>query len=101
MDYVCLLSFRPNATAAERDGALARRAGWKYPDAIRLIAEYWPMSGSPEVVSILSTDDVGALMEMLFEWNDVFEINITPAVSADEGLHRGQEVFGKIARMRG
>ncbi len=42
MDYVALLTFRSSVTAAERDGALIRRAGWKYPDGIRVIAEYWP-----------------------------------------------------------
>jgi hypothetical protein len=29
MDYVALLSFRPSVSAADRDAALMRRAGWQ------------------------------------------------------------------------
>ena len=52
MDFVALLKFRSSLTAAERDAALARRATWKYPEDIRVIAEYWPLSSAVQVVTI-------------------------------------------------
>ena len=100
MDYVALLRFRTSVPAAERDGALMRRAAWKYPDSIRVIAEYWPTTAAVTVVSIFSADSIDGLMELEFEWGDVFDIDIHPAVSADEGLRIGPEVFGRLARMQ-
>jgi len=100
MDYVAFLSFKPSLSAAERDGGLARRAAWRYPKGIRPIAEYWPASGATQVVSIFSTDDYGAIMELVFEWNDVFDIDVSPAISAEDGLKVGVEVFGRLPRLQ-
>ena len=49
------------------------------------------------MVSIVRTDDIGALLELEFEWSDVFDIDISPAVSAEEGLRIGPEVYGRLA----
>jgi hypothetical protein len=98
MDYVALLRFRASVPAAERDGALMRRAAWKYPDGVRVIAEYWPTAAAVTVVTIFSADSFDSLMELELEWGDVFDIDIHPAVSADEGLRIGPEVFGRLAR---
>src|SRR5271169_1183421 len=76
MDYVALLRFRPASTTAERDAALARRAGWQYPAGVRLIAEYWPMAADVQVVSIVNTDDAATIFEFVLEWADVFDIDI-------------------------
>jgi hypothetical protein len=100
MDFVALLRFRASVPAAERDGALMRRAAWKYPDGARVIAEYWPTASAVTVVTIFSADSFDSLMELELEWGDVFDIDIYPAVSADEGLRIGPEVFGRLARMQ-
>jgi Protein of unknown function (DUF3303) len=100
MDYVALLRFRNSVPAAERDGALMRRAAWKYPEGVRLIAEYWPFTSALTVVTIFSADSPGQLLELELEWSDVFDIDIYPAVSADEGLRVGPEVFGQLPRMQ-
>jgi len=100
MDYVAFLSFKSSLSAAERDGALVRRVGWQYPKGVRHIAEYWPASGSIQVVTIFSADDYPSVMEVVFEWNDVFDIDVFPAISAEEGLKVGPEVFGRLPRMQ-
>jgi hypothetical protein len=100
VDYVALLRFRASVPAAERDGALARRAGWKYPGGIRVIAEYWPISSAVTVVTIFSTDSPDTLMELELEWGDVFDIDVYPALSAEDGLRIGPEVFGRLARVQ-
>jgi Domain of unknown function (DUF3303) len=100
VDYVALLSFRSSVSGAERDGALMRRAVWQYPEGIRPIAEYWPTASAVQVVSIFSADSFDQVMELVFEWNDVFGIDIHPAVSAEEGLRSGPEVFGRLPRMQ-
>lgn len=100
MDYVGLLKFRDGLSAAERDGALMRRTQWQYPSDIRLIAEYWPSAENFQVVTIFSADDYASIMELVFEWNDVFDIQIYPAISAEEGLKIGPDVFGRLPRMK-
>lgn len=100
MDYVALLTFRSSVPAGERDAALMRRAAWQYPQNVDVVAEYWPMTDNVQVVIIFSTDDPAALMELEFEWNDVFDIAISPAVSAEAGLAIGPEVFGRLSRMQ-
>jgi hypothetical protein len=99
VDYVAFLKFRPSLSAAERDGALMRRASWQYPAGTRVIAEYWPAAGDIQVVSIFSVDEYRPVMELLLEWGDVFEIAVHPAVSAEEGLKVGADAAGRVPRM--
>jgi len=100
MEFVALLRFRPSVPAAERDAALMRRAGWQFPDGLKVIAEYWPLSGEYQVVTVFSAETIAPIMEVEFEWDDVFDMTVTPAVSAEEGLRIGPEVFGRIPRMQ-
>jgi hypothetical protein len=100
MDYVAILRFRSSVSGADRDAALARRASWQYPAGVGLIAEYWPMTSHVTVVSIFSTDNVASVMEFVLEWSDVFEIDVSPAVSAEEGLKIGGDVMGRLKRLQ-
>ena len=100
MEFIALLRFRPSVPAADRDAALMRRAAWQYPDGIKMLAEYWPASGEYQVVSAFSADSFAPIMELVFEWNDAFDITVCPAVSAEEGLRIGPEVFGRLQRMQ-
>jgi hypothetical protein len=100
MEFVALLRFRPSVSAAERDAALMRRAGWQFPDGLKVVAEYWPLSGEYQVVTVFSAETIAPIMEVEFEWDDVFDMTVTPAISADEGLRIGPEVFGRVPRMQ-
>lgn len=100
MDYVALLRFRSSVSGAERDAALMRRAAWQYPSGIGVIAEYWPLASDVQVVTIFSADDFAAVMEVVFQWNDVFDIDVHPAVSADDGLKVGADVFSRLPRLQ-
>jgi hypothetical protein len=100
MDYVGRLTFRSSVMAAERDAALMRRTTWQYPAGIRVIAEYWPLAADVQVITIFSADDVAAVWELVAEWEDVFDIDVSPAVSAEDGLRIGPEVFGRLSRLQ-
>jgi hypothetical protein len=101
MDYVALLTLRSAVSSAERDAGLSRRASWQYPAGIRLIAEYWPMGAGPNVVSIFSTDNPESIMEIYLEWSDIFDIEVHPALSAEDGLRVGAQVMPNLARLKG
>lgn len=100
MDFVTLLKFRSTLSAAEADAALGRRAAWKYPEGIEVKAEYWPLSSAVQVVAIVGAESIEKIMEFVYEWTDVFEIDVYPAVSADEGLKIGPTVFARLTRMQ-
>ena len=100
MDYVALLKFRDSLSAGERDNAMMRRSTWQYPKGLRQIAEYWPAAGDFQVLSIFSAEDYSSIMELVFEWEDVFQIQVFPAISAEEGLKVGPEVFSRLPRMK-
>ena len=95
MLYVMTLKWQQGLSREQRDGALMRRAGWNYPNGVKLHGEYWPSSESLAVVSVFETDDPAALMELGFTWGDVFQIEITPAVTAEDGLRIGPEVMAR------
>jgi hypothetical protein len=99
MEFVAHMKFRPSLSATEMDGALIRRASYQYPDGIKLIAEYWAMSSAGQIVAIWSADSMEKILEMALEWQDVFEIDVHPAISAEEGLRVGPGIFGRLPRM--
>jgi hypothetical protein len=100
VDYVARLTFRAASSAEDRDAALMRRVSWEYPSGVKVIAEYWPLADDLQVVSIFSADDIAAVWELAAEWDDVFDVDISPAVSADEGLRIGPDVFGRLQRLQ-
>jgi hypothetical protein len=100
VDYVARLTFRSASSAQDRDAALMRRTSWNYPAGVKVVAEYWPLSADLQVVAIISAEDVGALWEIEAEWSDVFDVDIAPAVSAEEGLRIGPDVFGRLQRLQ-
>jgi hypothetical protein len=40
-------------------------------------------------------------MELILEWSDVFDIDVHPGISAEDGLKIGPEVFGRLPRLQG
>jgi hypothetical protein len=98
--YVAFLKVRSSVSAADRDAALMRRASWQYPDRVKAIADYWPLSAEYQVITVLAAESFAPIMEVEFEWDDVFDISIFPAISADEGPRVGPEVFGRLLRMQ-
>jgi len=83
MLFVALLKGFPATTQETR----IRRMEWDYPDVgTKVLGEYWLQSNDPEVVAIFEADHISQIMATFAAWDDVFEVKIYPAVSADEGL---------------
>jgi len=47
------------------------------------------------VVSVFETDDPGSLLEIGLTWGDVFQLEVSPAVSAEDGLRLGPEAMAR------
>ena len=88
MLYVSLMKVR-SGTTKER---VARRAEWDYPEGLRLVAEYWLQTTDPACISIVEADNIGPIMAAVAAWDDVFDITVVPAVTAEEGLQLVQQM---------
>lgn len=97
MLYVMTGQWQPGLTREQRDGALIRRAQWTYPGGARVVGEYWPASETLAIVSVFEADDFAPLMEISLTWGDVFQIEVTPAITAEDGLRVGPEAMTRRA----
>lgn len=77
-----------SGTTKER---VARRIGWKPPEGLRMVAEYW-LQGDPTIVYIAEADSVAPLMAATADWDDVFHWTVLPAVTAEEGLELAKQM---------
>ena len=59
---------------------------WDYPEGVKPVAEYWLQTDDPSVISVVELGNVGLLTALRMAWDDLFEIQAFPAVTADEGL---------------
>ncbi|MCA1728586.1 MAG: DUF3303 domain-containing protein [Actinobacteria bacterium] len=53
----------------------ARRLQWQYPEGVK-----------PSVFAVVETDSMAPLMALRAEWDDLFDIEVSPVVTAEEGL---------------
>lgn len=65
---------------------MTRRIDWNYPPAVKLIAEYWLQADDPSVITITEADDPVPMMAAVADWNDVFEMTVLPAMTAEQGM---------------
>jgi hypothetical protein len=84
-----ILRAKPNLTFAT---GVPRRMKWSYPEGLRVEAEYWTSTGDPAVFVVAEADDVAPLVQVSAEWDDLFDITITPCLTADEGLAMGEQL---------
>jgi hypothetical protein len=83
MLFVALMKARP-ATEAAR---IARRMEWQTPEgAGEVMAEYWLQTQDPAAIAVFTADHIGQIWAGLAGWDDVFDISVYPAVTAEEGL---------------
>ncbi len=89
MLFATLLKVRAGTTK-ER---IARRAQWQYPEGMRVIAEYWLQTTDPAAITISEADSIAPIMAAVAAWDDVFDITVVPAVTAEEGLRLAQQMM--------
>ena len=90
MLFVALLK----ATGGTPQERIARRMQWDYPEGIRPVAEYWPQAVEPTVISVFEAESNAAIMALTMAWNDVFDITVVPAVTAEQGLALAKQMMG-------
>jgi Protein of unknown function (DUF3303) len=81
--FVALGTVRPGATFQEGG---ARRLQWQYPEGMDVVAEYWLETDSPRVITIMEAESMAPFGQMRMDWGDMFEIEVFPAVTGEEGM---------------
>ncbi len=83
MLFVLLLKTRPGATFQEGG---SRRLQWQYPEGLNVLGEYWLETDTPRVVSIVEAENMAPFGAIRMQWGDLFEIDVFPAVTAEQGM---------------
>jgi hypothetical protein len=91
MVFVTLCKVR-SGTSKERT---ARRLDYQYPEGLRVLGEWWLQSPDPEVILISEADSVAPMLAARAAWDDVFDITILPAVTAEEGMAIARQAMAK------
>jgi hypothetical protein len=51
---------------------------------IQLVGEYWLQTPDPRVVVVFAAEEEGPLLELVAEWETLFDITVVPASSVPE-----------------
>ena len=98
MLFANLMTLKTGLTRQQIDDAAQRRARWTYPQTLKLVAEYW-LQGTPNVIAVVDAEQVGSLLQVNYAWNDVFDIQTHPLISAEDGIRALQQAG--VVRRRG
>ena len=93
MKFVALWSLKDSVDMTKMAEIIGRRAEWKYPSGMSLIAEYFTSKVSPAAISIFEADDAAALMINSVGWIDAMTVDIFPVVTFEEGLAKLSKHF--------
>ena len=77
------------STTKDRVG---RRVNWNYPPGMNVLAEYWLVGGEITVITIVEADSSAAIMASIADWDDVFDFQVSPALTAEEGLAAAEQM---------
>ena len=90
MLFVVLLSTRPGTTFQE---GLARRLQWEYPEGANVLGEYWLETEAPGVIAVMEAESMEPFWQIRMDWGDMFEIEVFPAVTAEQGLEMARQAM--------
>jgi hypothetical protein len=92
MLFVVLLKTRTGATFQEGG---ARRLRWSYPEGLNVVAEYWLETETPRVIAIAQAESMAPFGAIRMEWGDMFEVEVFPAVTAEDGMEMLEQEVGE------
>jgi hypothetical protein len=90
MLFVALLKNRAAGTFQE---GVARRMQWDYPEGANVLAEYWLETEAPRVVAVIEAENVSVFGQIRMDWGDMFEIEVFPAVTGEQGMEMARRAM--------
>jgi hypothetical protein len=83
MLFVTLCSDRAGTT----HDRTVRRLKWTHPEGYKVIGEYWLQTPNPRVIIVSEAEDIEPILSATSDWDDLFDMTIVPAVTAEQGMH--------------
>ena len=71
------------------------------PGGRRVLGEYWLETEHPRVVSVMEADGMDAFGQIRMHWNDMFEIEVFPAVTGEQGMEMARQAMSGQATAGG
>ncbi len=67
---------------------IARRMAWQSPQlpGAEVVAEYWLHTDDPHLIVVFKAEHIGQMWAAFGDWDDLLQISVYPAISAEEGL---------------
>lgn len=93
MVFVQIMSMKPTVTNQQRAEWLKKRASWKTPPGVKVIAEYAIPTGANKLILVYEAPDVSSIASMRAPWLDWFEIDVFPAMSGEELTRMGAQII--------
>lgn len=75
---------------------IKKRAEWRAPAGVTVLAEFLIPAGGNKVVMIYDGEDLGALMAMRAPWMRYFDIDVFPAVFMDDLLEAAPKLLNAL-----
>jgi len=63
-----------------------RRLHWEYPESLKIVGEYWLESDDPSAIVVLEAESMDMLSACTMAWEDVMDIEVFQAITAEQGL---------------
>lgn len=92
MLFNAVSTIHSHLTQEQRNAGLARRAEWKYPQGVKVVSEVWRVT-APHVVSTFECDSYEPIMAVQLAWADFMEMNVSPAITFENGLQVGAKLM--------
>ena len=97
MLFVSILTEKPGISAEQAQQGIPRRLEWKPPEGVKILGEYWLQEAPARVVVISEAASAAPLFLINLQWADLFDIEIMPAITAEEGLKLAAQVQQQAA----
>ena len=97
MLFVSIFTVKPNLSPEQVQQGLPRRLQWKPPEGVKILGEYWLQEVPARVVAISEADSPAPLFIVNQTWGDLFDIEVIPAMRAEEGLKLAEQAVQQAA----
>ena len=74
---------------------------WDYPEGVRVLGEYWLETETPSVISIMEAQSMDVFGQIRMYWGDMFEMEVFPAMTGEQGREMARQAMSGQATARG
>ena len=97
MLFVSILTAKAGLSPEQTQETLRRRLEWTPPEGMKILGEYWLQGAPGRVIAIIESESPAPIFLVDLQWGDAFDIEVVPAMTAEEGLRVAQLALQQAA----